>query len=37
MTTPRVLVLRAAGVNCNEETAYAFELAGAATRQVHVI
>ena len=33
---PRVLVLRAAGVNCNEETAYAFEVAGAETRQIHV-
>ena len=36
MPNPRVLVLRAAGVNCNEETAYAFELAGAETKQVHV-
>ncbi|MCA9319288.1 MAG: phosphoribosylformylglycinamidine synthase I [Planctomycetes bacterium] len=36
MADPRVLVLRAAGVNCNEETAFAFERAGAETRQVHV-
>jgi phosphoribosylformylglycinamidine synthase subunit PurQ / glutaminase len=36
LARPRVLVLRAAGVNCNEETAYAFELAGAQTEQVHV-
>ncbi|MFT7620379.1 MAG: phosphoribosylformylglycinamidine synthase I [Planctomycetota bacterium] len=33
---PKVLVLRAAGVNCNEETAYAFEVAGASTQQVHI-
>lgn len=33
---PKVLVLRAAGVNCNEETAYAFEMAGAKTEQIHV-
>lgn len=31
------LVLRAAGVNCNEETAYALQLAGAdAVEQIHV-
>jgi phosphoribosylformylglycinamidine synthase len=36
MTRPRVLVLRCAGINCNEETAFAFELAGAASDQVHV-
>ncbi|MEE9394538.1 MAG: phosphoribosylformylglycinamidine synthase I [Planctomycetota bacterium] len=36
MAEPEVLVLRAAGTNCNEETAYAFELAGAKTRQIHV-
>lgn len=36
MAEPRVLVLRAAGVNCNEETAHAFELAGATTKQLHV-
>jgi phosphoribosylformylglycinamidine synthase subunit PurQ / glutaminase len=32
----RILVLRAAGVNCNEETAHAFELAGGSTQQVHI-
>lgn len=36
MAEPRVCILRAAGVNCNEETAHAFELAGATTRQIHV-
>ncbi|MEZ6196990.1 MAG: phosphoribosylformylglycinamidine synthase I [Planctomycetota bacterium] len=36
MSEPRVLVLRAAGVNCNEETAHAFALAGAAPDQVHI-
>ncbi len=29
-------MLRAAGVNCNEETAFAFERAGAETREIHV-
>ncbi len=32
----KVLVLRTAGTNCNEETAYAFESCGAAVEQVHV-
>jgi phosphoribosylformylglycinamidine synthase I len=33
ITPPRVLVMRAPGTNCDRETAYAFELAGAkATR-----
>ena len=36
MTSPRVLVLRAPGTNCDEETAYAFELAGATAERVHV-
>jgi phosphoribosylformylglycinamidine synthase subunit PurQ / glutaminase len=36
MTRPKVLVLRCAGINCNEETAYAFELAGAESEQVHL-
>ena len=31
-----VLVLRTAGTNCNEETAYAFSYFGAAVDQVHV-
>lgn len=35
-TKPRTLILRTAGTNCDGETAYAFELAGAATEMVHV-
>ena len=31
-----VLVLRTAGTNCNEETAYAFSLFGASVNQMHV-
>ncbi|HZN56967.1 MAG TPA: phosphoribosylformylglycinamidine synthase I [Planctomycetota bacterium] len=33
---PRVLVLRSAGTNCDEETAHAFQLAGATTERIHV-
>jgi len=33
---PRTLILRAAGTNCENETAHAFELAGAATEFVHI-
>ncbi|MGE0431501.1 MAG: phosphoribosylformylglycinamidine synthase subunit PurQ [Planctomycetota bacterium] len=33
---PRVLVLRAAGTNCDAETANAFELAGATARALHI-
>ena len=33
---PRVLILRAAGTNCDVETAHAFELAGASAEAVHV-
>ncbi|MCH1493645.1 MAG: phosphoribosylformylglycinamidine synthase subunit PurQ [Rubripirellula sp.] len=36
MVSPRVLVLRAPGTNCDEETAYAFERAGAIAERVHV-
>ena len=36
MPSPRVLVLRAPGTNCDEETAYAFERAGATAERVHV-
>jgi phosphoribosylformylglycinamidine synthase len=37
MATVNALVLRAAGVNCNEETAYALDLAGADhVEQIHV-
>lgn len=35
-TQPRVLVVRAAGINCDEETAAACELAGAVADRVHV-
>ena len=33
---PNVLILRAPGTNCDFETAYAFELAGASAERVHV-
>lgn len=33
---PRILVLRAAGINCDAETAYAFERHGARTEALHV-
>ena len=33
---PRALILRAAGVNCDLETAYAFERAGASPEAIHV-
>ncbi len=33
---PHVLILRAPGVNCDQETAYAFEKAGATTERLHV-
>ncbi len=36
MASPRVLVLRAPGTNCDEETAHAFERAGATAERVHV-
>ena len=36
MTTPSVLVLRAAGTNCDAETAYAFEHFGAKADVLHV-
>src|SRR6056297_2866791 len=36
MAAPRVLILRAPGTNCDEETAYAFEVAGAEAERVHV-
>jgi len=35
-TTPQVLVLRAPGTNCDQETAYAFQRAGGNTTRVHV-
>jgi phosphoribosylformylglycinamidine synthase subunit PurQ / glutaminase len=33
---PRCLILRAAGTNCDEETQYAWELAGAQAERVHI-
>ncbi|MCC8190567.1 MAG: phosphoribosylformylglycinamidine synthase I [Planctomycetes bacterium] len=36
MATPRALVLRTAGTNCDQETRHAFELAGAATELAHI-
>ncbi len=36
MPTPNVCVLRVAGTNCDVETAYAFEKAGARCERVHV-
>lgn len=36
MSSPRVLVLRAPGTNCDQETAFAFERAGGTARVVHV-
>ena len=33
---PRALILRSAGINCDEELAYAFELAGAISEIVHI-
>ena len=36
MPSPRVLILRAPGTNCDVETAYAFQCAGAVTESVHI-
>jgi phosphoribosylformylglycinamidine synthase len=36
MAAPRVLVLRAPGTNCDVETAFAFESAGAIVNRIHV-
>ncbi|HEY1600845.1 MAG TPA: phosphoribosylformylglycinamidine synthase I [Pirellulales bacterium] len=36
MATPRTLILRAPGTNCDVETAYAFERAGASPTTLHV-
>ena len=36
MTTPKVLILRTAGTNCDYETRYAFEKAGAKVDTVHI-
>ncbi len=36
MPTPRALVLRTAGTNCDQETKHAFEIAGAVTELAHI-
>ena len=36
MTTPRALVLRSPGSNCDNELHFAFELAGAVAEKVHI-
>ncbi len=36
MPRPNVLILRAPGTNCDQETAFAFETAGATTETLHV-
>jgi phosphoribosylformylglycinamidine synthase len=36
MAQPKVIILRTAGTNCDEETAYAWEQAGASTHLEHV-
>ena len=36
MQQVRAIVLRAAGINCDMETEYALELAGAAAQCVHI-
>jgi phosphoribosylformylglycinamidine synthase len=36
MKQPKVLILRTAGTNCDRETAYAFELAGAEPSFLHI-
>ena len=36
MSKPKTLILRAPGTNCDQETAYAFELAGASTQLIHI-
>lgn len=33
---PRVIILRAPGTNCDEESAFAFEQAGARTERIHL-
>jgi phosphoribosylformylglycinamidine synthase len=36
MSTPNVLILRAPGTNCDAETAFAFQQAGAKTEVLHI-
>src|SRR6266571_8555078 len=35
-TKPKVLVLKADGINCDEELAFAFKLAGGDVKMVHI-
>ena len=37
MATPKAMVLRTAGTNCDRETLYALELAGFEAERVHVL
>ena len=36
MSTPKALILRAPGINCERETHHAFERAGAKSEYVHI-
>lgn len=36
MTKPKAIILSGYGLNCEEETAYAFKLAGASSKIVHI-
>src|SRR5262245_22841123 len=36
MATPRILILRAPGANCDAEAQFAFELAGGSEERVHI-
>ncbi|HEX6977443.1 MAG TPA: phosphoribosylformylglycinamidine synthase I [Patescibacteria group bacterium] len=36
LKAPRAVVLKASGINCDEETSYAFDLAGAESHIVHI-
>ena len=36
MPTPRALILRAPGTNCDQETSFAFERAGALVERLHI-
>ena len=36
MATPKALIVRAPGTNCDVETSHAFELAGAETEVMHI-
>jgi phosphoribosylformylglycinamidine synthase len=36
MAKPRILILRAPGTNCDQETQYAFELAGGLAERIHI-